>query len=74
MKGKTNFTVEEYHEIIQLINEKLNADSSKQKNIRAKIRKIGFYFSDFYSIKETEFNVESFEALISNGDITISKS
>ena len=47
MKGKSNFTAEVADQIILLIEQKLKADSSKQKGIREKIRKLGFYASDF---------------------------
>ncbi len=47
MKGKINFTRSEADEIIRLIQEKLKADTIKQKGIRDKIRKIGFYASNF---------------------------
>jgi hypothetical protein len=47
MKGKTQFTKEEAREIEELIALKLEADSYAQKGIRAKIRRKGFYASDF---------------------------
>lgn len=47
MKGKTTFTKAEAEEIKRLINAKLRADSTEQKRIRDKIRKLGFYASDF---------------------------
>lgn len=47
MKGKTSFTKAEAEEIKRLINAKLRADSTEQKGIRNKIRKLGFYASDF---------------------------
>jgi hypothetical protein len=47
MKSKPLFTKVESEEIICLIKEKLTADSAKQKGIRDKIRKIGFYASDY---------------------------
>lgn len=47
MKGKNSFTQQEVNEILALIEEKLNAEPSMQKGIRAKIRKLGFYHSDF---------------------------
>jgi hypothetical protein len=47
MKGKFRFTKEEAIQIEQLIEQKVGADSSKQKSIRTKIRKLGFYASDF---------------------------
>ena len=47
MKGKKVFTKGEAEIIIDLIRQKLSADSTRQKNIRAKIRRLGFYATDF---------------------------
>ena len=47
MKSKPSFTKSEADEIIRLIKEKLKAESTKQKRLRDKIRKIGFYASDY---------------------------
>ncbi len=47
MKGRKIFTKREANEIILLIEEKLKASTTKQKGIRAKIRKRGFFASDF---------------------------
>lgn len=47
MKGKKTFSQAEAEQIIALIAEKLKADASEQKSIRNKIRKLGFYASDF---------------------------
>ena len=47
MKNKITYTQTEADEIILLIKEKLHADSTKQKVIRAKIRNRGFWASEF---------------------------
>jgi hypothetical protein len=47
MKSKQSFTKAEAEEIVRLIKEKLKADPAKQKGIRDKIRKKGFYASDY---------------------------
>lgn len=47
MKGRKEFTKNEANAICKLIEEKLKADSNKQKSIRQKIRTLGFYASDF---------------------------
>lgn len=54
MKGKNKFT---------------KAESSKQKSIRAKMRKLGFYGGDDFGIKD--LTIEKFEELIKKGDIVI---
>lgn len=51
MKGKATFTRSEADKILALIDLKLKADRSKQKGIRDKIRGIGFYWEDFYTVK-----------------------
>ena len=50
MKGKSIFTTAEAEQIEALIEQKLKADSSKQKGIREKIRKLGFYAKDDFKI------------------------
>ena len=47
MRTKAYFTRAEADLIIALIKEKLKADTVKQKGIRAKIRRIGFWADDF---------------------------
>ena len=47
MKSKSHFTKAEAEEIMQLISEKLRAEPTKQKGIRDKIRKRGFYASEY---------------------------
>jgi hypothetical protein len=47
MKGKSNFTNHEAALIETLIELKLKANASQQKSIRDRIRKLGFYASDF---------------------------
>ena len=47
MKSKHSFTKSEAEAIVKLIKEKLKAEPAKQKGIRSKIRKMGFYASDY---------------------------
>ncbi|MBL4561823.1 MAG: hypothetical protein JKX79_12660 [Labilibaculum sp.] len=47
MKGRSHFSNTEVEQLKILITQKLKADSNAQKGIRNKIRKIGFYASDF---------------------------
>ena len=70
MKSKTNITKREYETIIQLINEKLKADGSKQIAIRNKIRRIGFYFEDFYD-RSVTYDIDAFLNVINSGKIKI---
>jgi hypothetical protein len=69
MKGRSLFSVNEAEQIRSLIKQKLVASTTEQKTIRAKIRKIGFHFSDFSNKKG--YNVQDFDDLASSGHITI---
>ncbi|MDR1699074.1 MAG: DNA-deoxyinosine glycosylase [Prevotellaceae bacterium] len=72
MKGKNIFTASEIERIKQLINKKVVASKTEQKNIRYEIRSIGFYYSEFRSNKG--YTVVDFEDLIKSGEIKISDS
>lgn len=65
MKGKNKFTQQEIATIKRLITEKCRAttDKQKQKQIRAKIRRIGFYYEDFFGARE-EYTIERLDELI----------
>lgn len=69
MKGKSIFTRREADEIRALIRERNNADASKQKGIRAKMRKLGFYGKDDWGIVDCK--PDDFEKLIRSGLIKI---
>ena len=69
MKGKNIFTRREADEIRALIRERNNADSSKQKGIRAKMRRLGFYGKDDWGIVDCK--LDDFEQLIRSGLIKI---
>ncbi len=47
MKSKSSYTKSEADAIVMLIKKKLKAEPTKQKGLRAKIRKIGFYASEY---------------------------
>lgn len=63
MKGKSTFTLQEVEQIETLISVKLKATSEKQKVIRDKIRKLGFYASDF-NIRNG-YTVADFRSIVS---------
>lgn len=69
MKGKNEFTKAEIAQLKSLIAERCKAESSKQKSIRAEMRKLGFYGGDDFGIKD--LTIEKFEELIKKGDIVI---
>jgi hypothetical protein len=70
MKGRNTFTPSQIEEIKKLISEKIKATADKQKGIRDKIRKLGFYYSDFSSAKDG-YTVSDFETLIRSGQIKV---
>jgi len=47
MKGKSTFTHKEINEIKYLIELRSDASRDEQKSLRDKLRKIGFYISDY---------------------------
>ncbi|WP_312907034.1 GIY-YIG nuclease family protein [Tissierella praeacuta] len=69
MKGKRSFTTVEIQEIIELIEQKVAASKSEQRNIRNKIRSLGFYFSDFSNKKV--YTIDDLNELIQAGEIEI---
>lgn len=69
MKGKNTFTASEVSELRSLIKERIKADKSRQKGIRAKLRRIEFYASDDFGI--TDLQPADFEKLIKSGRVTI---
>jgi len=69
MKGKDTFTKSEILELKNLIKERICAEKSKQKGIRAKMRKIGLYGSDDFGIHDMQ--PSDFERLIRTGRIKV---
>ena len=70
MKGKNVFTPKEIKEIEALIRQRCLADQNKQKQIRAKMRGIGFYGRDDFGI--IDMTEEKFYKLIESGTIKVS--
>ena len=69
MKGKNRFTNNEINQLKILIEQKVISSKYEQKKIRDKIRKIGFYFTDFSN--EKGYTVNDLEVLINSGLIVI---
>jgi hypothetical protein len=70
MKGRSTFTADEIAQIRDLIRRKNEAPASAQKAIRARMRELGFYISDFGSIGGG-FSLRDLDRLIQGGRITI---
>jgi hypothetical protein len=69
MKGKDTFTLAEISELRNLIRERIKADKSRQKAIRAQMRKIGFY--GLYDFGIVDMQPADFERLINSGRIKV---
>lgn len=70
MQGKTTFTDSEAAEIRDLLTKKARSAGDAQKTIRAKIRRLGFYISDFTNSGDG-FLCQDFDALVAKGSISI---
>ena len=68
MKGKKQFSQSEITELKSLIKEKIKADRFRQKGIRARMRRIGFYGSDFGI---NDLQPSDFDNLIRSGRIKV---
>lgn len=69
MKGKDTSTSSEIADLRSLIKERVKTDSSRQKGIRAKMRKIGFYGLDDFG--KSDLQLADFEKLITSDVIKI---
>lgn len=67
MKGRKEFTKVEMNKLTQLFELKDKAPREEQKRIRDKMRKIGFYISDFAS----SMTSAEFAILVNSGGIKI---
>lgn len=70
MAGRRTFRQVELDELRRLIREKQTADRDRQKILRGKMRRIGFYISDFADY--SGFTVSDFDDLLQRGLISSS--
>ena len=70
MQGRSAFTPDEITELRRLIREKQTADRDRQKALRGRMRRIGFYISDF-AADYSGFVVSDLDELISRGTISV---
>lgn len=70
MKGRTTFTRQEAAELRRLIREKQTADRTRQKTLRARMRAMGFYVTDF-ATDQRGFVVSDFDDLVARGVIVV---
>jgi hypothetical protein len=69
MKGKNIFTKHEVNIIRELLIKKVNSTTNEQKRIRNKIRKLGFYITDYTNKKG--FTVDDFNDLIKDEKVRV---
>ena len=69
MSKRSTFTAAEIAEIKLLVREKQTAPADRQKTLRAKLRKLGFYISDYSD--EPGFVESDVDDLIRRGTITV---
>ncbi len=69
MRTSHEFTAEAAQEVRRLLGETRRSDRARQKRLRAQIRRLGFYISDF----GTAFRTDDFDQLIEQGTIRIVK-
>jgi hypothetical protein len=70
MSGRTTFREDEIAELRALIREKQTADRDRQKALRARMRRMGFYITEFGQ-EPGGFTVSDLDELIQRGTITI---
>ena len=73
MRGRSQFSAAQARRIRRLLRDKQVAARPQQKAIRAKLRKGGFYISDFDGSRRG-FTVSDFDELVRFGRITIRSS
>lgn len=68
--SKTTFSGNEFKQIISLVKELEAAERSKKKGIRAKLRKIGLYWSEV-TPPHTEYTIDNLQRLFEDGTLKI---
>jgi hypothetical protein len=69
MAGRSRFSAAEIAELRELIRSKQTADRSRQKTLRARMRRLGFYITDFADY--SGFTVSDLDELIKRGTIVV---
>ena len=70
MGGRTSFTRDEIDQLRSLLRELRRADPGRQKTIRGRMRRLGFYITDF-SHDADGFTAADLDELLLRGTITI---
>ncbi len=72
MRGRNTFTPIEAQKIKELLLKKCKSNGTEQKKIRAELRNIGFYISD-YKKSSIGFTLSDFNDQVEKGQIIIMK-
>jgi hypothetical protein len=72
IERRSSFTQSEVDELRRLIREKQTADRDRQKSLRTRMRKIGFYITDYADY--SGFTVSDFDDLVTRGVVTVKNS
>jgi nucleoside-triphosphatase THEP1 len=70
MKGRAKFTAVEADRIREDLRQKVRAAGDEQKTIRNRMRRLGFYISDFTDAVDG-FLVQDFDALVARGAVVV---
>lgn len=70
MQGRKQFSSQEAAKIRALLGQKEQAERNQQKALRAALRRMGFYITDFDHTNQG-FGVRDFDHLVSNGIVSI---
>jgi hypothetical protein len=70
MAGRMSFTRDEIEQLRSSLRELRRADRNRQKTIRARMRRMGFYITDF-SHDADGFTASDLDDLISRGTIKV---
>ncbi len=70
MQGRSQFSISEFNQIKKLIEQKQKSSHNEKKKIRASLRKMGFYISDFDKSYQG-FTLDLLNDCVESGMITI---
>ena len=70
MKGRSEFTRREANSIKELLRQKDFADEDEQKGIRSRLRRMGFYITDFDDSYQG-FDISEFDLLVRDGRVNV---
>ena len=70
MRGRRQFTRTEVAQIREILHQVRRAERDRQKSLRGRLRRLGFYISDF-STDASGFTRSDFDELVSTGQVVV---